>query len=55
MKLETEEEMNASCNKPNNVFKFVKFMRKDGKDMHGGGGWKDEDGRLAVNEIDRGK
>ena len=37
MKQEVEEEMNVSCNKPNVVFKFVKFMGKFGKDMHGRG------------------
>ena len=38
MKQEAEEEMNALYNKPYDLFKFVKFMRKGGKDMHGGGG-----------------
>ena len=29
MKQEAEEEMNVLCTKPNDVFKFVKFMRKE--------------------------
>ena len=28
-----EEEMKVLCDKPNKVFKLVKFMRKDGKDI----------------------
>ena len=35
MKQEAEE-MNVLCTKPNNVFKFVKFMRKEGRDTEGG-------------------
>ena len=30
-------------------------MRKDGKDINGGGCMKDKDGRLVVSEKDRGK
>ena len=37
-KQENEEEMNVLCNKPDVLFKFVKFIRKNGKDMHAGGG-----------------
>ena len=43
------------CTKPNDVFKFVKFMRKEGRDVEGGGCMKDKDGRLVVGEKDRGK
>ena len=50
-----EEEMEVLCDKPNEVFKLVKFMRKDGKDINGGGCMKDKDGRLVVSEKDRGK
>ena len=49
------EEMNVLCTKPNDVFKFVKFMRKEGRDIDGGGCMKDKDGRLVVSEKDRGK
>ena len=54
MKQEAEK-MNVLCTKPNDVFKFVKFMRKEGKDIEGGGCMKDKDGRLVVTEKDRGK
>ena len=48
MKQEAEEQMNVLCSKPNDVFKFVKFMRKEGRDIEGGGCIKDKDGRLVV-------
>ena len=41
--------------KSNDVFKLVKLMRRDGKDINGGGCMKDKDGRLVVSEKDRGK
>ena len=37
------------------IFKLVKFMRRDGRDINGGGYMKDKDGRLVVSEKDRGK
>ena len=52
---EAEEEMNVLCTKPNDVFKFVKFVRKEGRDVEGGGCMKDKGGRLVVSEEDRGK
>ena len=54
MKQEAEEEMSVLCTKPNDVFKFVKFMRKEGRGIESGGCIKDKDGRL-VSEKDRGK
>ena len=55
MKQEVEEEMNVLCTKANDVFKFVKFMRKEGRHIEGGGCMKYKDGRLVVSEKDRGK
>ena len=55
MKQAAEEEMSELCDKPNDVFKLMKFMRKDGEGMNGGGCIKDKDGRLLVSEKDRGK
>ena len=55
MKQAAKEEMKVLCDKPNKVFKLVKFMRKDGKDLNGGGCMKDKDGRLVVSDKDRGK
>ena len=37
------------CTKPNDVFKFVKFMRKE-RDIEGGGCMKENDGRLVVRD-----
>ena len=36
MKLEAEEEMSVLCTKPHDVFKFVKFMKKEEET------WKEE-------------
>ena len=35
MKTEAEQEMNDLCNKPNIVFKLVKFLKKEGQDVNG--------------------
>ena len=43
------------CDKPHEIFKLEKFMRKDGKDKNGGGCMKDKDGRLVVSEKDHEK
>ena len=55
MKQEAEEEMNVLCTKPNDVFKFVKFMRKEERNMEEGDCMKDKHGKLVVSEKDRGK
>ena len=55
MKQASEEEMKVLCDKPNEVFKLMKFMRKNGKDINGRGCTKDKDGRLVVSEKDREK
>ena len=47
--------MSVLCTKPNDVFKFVKFMRKEGRDIEGGCCMQDKDGRLVVTEKGRGK
>ena len=36
MKMEAEKEMEELREKPNKIFKFVKFMKRDGKDVEGG-------------------
>ena len=55
MRQEAEEEMNVLCTKPTDVFKFVKFMRKEERDIDGEGCMKDKDGRHVVSKKDRGK
>ena len=37
------------------ISSFVKLMRKEGRDIEGGGCMKDKDGRLVVSEKDFGK
>ena len=44
--------MNVLCTKPKDVFKFVKFMRKEGRDIEGGNCMKDKDWKLVVSEKD---
>ena len=55
MKQAAEDEMKVLCVKPNEVFKLVKFMRKNGKDTNDEGCMKDKDEGLVVSEKDRGK
>ena len=55
MKQVAEEEMKVLYNKSKDIFKLVKFMRRDGKDINDGGCMKDEDGRFVISEKDRGK
>ena len=51
MKQEAEEEMSVLCTRPKDVFRFVKFMRKEGRDIEGAGCMKDKDGNLSVSKI----
>ena len=46
MKAEAEKEMEELREKPNKIFKFVKFMKRDGKDVEGGKWIKTRDGRI---------
>ena len=55
MKQKAEEKMSELFTKPNDVFKFLKFMKKKGRNIEGGGCTRDKDGRLTVNERDHGK
>ena len=54
MRQEAEEEMNVLCTKPKR-FQVCEFMRKEGRNIDGGGCMKDKDGRLVVREKDRAK
>ena len=40
---------------PNKVFKFVKSMKKDGKDVEGGRCMRGSEGSLNFSEKDRGR
>ena len=50
-----EQELRELCEHPNKVFKLVKSMKKDGKDVEGGRCMRGIDGRLNFREKDRGK
>jgi len=45
MKVEAEKEIEDIREKPNKIFKFVKLMKKDGKDVEDGKWMKDKNGR----------
>ena len=53
MKTEAEKEMEELREKSNKIFKFVKFMKRDGKDVEGGKWIKDRDGRIGFSLEDR--
>jgi hypothetical protein len=55
MRKEAEQELRELSENPNKVFKFVKSMRKDGRDVVGGRCLRGDDGRLSFSEKDRGR
>ena len=50
-----EQELRELSEHPNKVFKFVKSINKDGKDVEGGRCTRGRDGRLNFSEKDRGR
>ena len=52
MKMEAEKEMEELCEKPNKIFKLVKFKKRDGKDV--GGKWirVEMEELVSVKKID---
>ena len=55
MKEVAEQKLRELSEHPNKVFKLVKLMKKDGKDVEGGRCIRDSDSRLNFSEKDRGK
>ena len=55
MKKAAERELRELSKHPNKVFKLVKSVKKDGKDVEGGRCMRGIDGRLNFSEKDRGK
>ena len=55
MKEVVEWEVRELSEHPNKVFKLVKSMKKDGKDVKGGRCMRGSDGRLNFNGKNRGK
>ena len=50
MKEAAEQELRELSEHPNKVFKLVKSMKKDGKDVEGGRCMRGSNGRLNFNE-----
>ena len=55
MKEAAEQELRELSEHPNKVFKLVKSMKKDGKDVEGGRCMRGSDGRLNFCEKDGGR
>ena len=55
MKEAAERELRELSEHPNKVFKLVKSMKKDGKDVEGGRCMRGSDGRLNFSKKDRGR
>ena len=55
MKQQAEQELNDLFKTSSEVFKFVKSIKRDGKDIEGGRCMRGRDGRLGFSEEDRGK
>ena len=55
MKEVAEWELRGVSEHPNKVFKLVKSMKKDEKDVEGGRCMRGSDGRLSFSEKDRGR
>ena len=53
MKTKAEKEMEVLREKQTKIFKIVKFMKRDGKDVEGGNWIKGRDGRIGSSQEDR--
>ena len=53
MKTEAEKEMEELREKPNKIFKFVKLMKRDEKDVEGGKWIKGRNRRIGFSQEDR--
>ena len=54
MKREAEQEINDLCDKPNNIFELVKFLKKEGQDVNHGQWFKGINGKLhSASRIER--
>ena len=55
MRREAEEELRKLENKPTEAFKFMKTLKREGKDVRGGRCIRGKDGKLGFSEKDRGR
>ena len=53
MKTEAEKEMEELREKPNKIFKSIKLMKRDEKDVEGGKWIKGRNGRIGFSQEDR--
>ena len=52
MRRKGEQEMNDLCDKPNNVFKLVKLLKKKGQDVNSGQCFTEINGRFELSKKD---
>ena len=52
MSRETEQEINDLCDKPNIVFKLVRFLKKEGQDVNGGQCLRQIKGKFVISKKD---
>ena len=52
MKREAEKEMNDLCDKPKNVFKLVKFLKKEEQNVNVGRCLREINGRFVFSKKD---
>ena len=55
MKREAEQKLTNLEKRPNEAYKFMKTLKREGKDVRGGRCMKGRDGKLRFSEEDRGK
>ena len=55
MKKEAEQEVRDLCENPNKVYKSLRLMKQEGRDVEGGRCMRGSDGRLNFSEKDRGR
>ena len=53
MRREADREINDLCDKPNNAFKLVKFLKKERPDVNGGRYLRGINGRFVFSKKDR--
>ena len=54
MKREAEVELEKLEENPKNVYKFLRSLKKEGKDVEGGRCMRGSDGRLYFSEVNKG-
>ena len=55
MRKEAEKELTNLSEKPNHIFKIIKFMKKNGKDIEAGRCMRGKDGKLSFSKKQKRK